>query len=65
MFCYIEIVAFDGDKVIRRVDVTYESERNRAKIDSGININLNHNQYYTRDKQSDIKLPIGEIKIFQ
>ena len=70
MYKYIEVVAFK-DKVVvvnfqptfqediaLRMDVTDKSERSIEKIESGVNINLNHEKYYTRVTESETKLPI-------
>jgi len=43
---YVEIVAFEGDKVIKRMGPM--SERKADLVDSGANRNLNHEDYYTR-----------------
>jgi len=47
MYKYIEVVAFDGKQVVMRMDVTGKPERQIDRIESGININLNHEDYYT------------------
>lgn len=44
---YIEIRRHDNDEVIHRVDVTGKSDRSVERIDDGMNINLNHSEYYT------------------
>ena len=44
----IQIIEFEGDKVVKTIDVTGKTERTIDKIDDGININLNHSDYYTR-----------------
>lgn len=43
---YVEIVAFKGNKVVKRMGPMYE--RKADKVDSGANINLNHKEYFTR-----------------
>ena len=70
MYKYIEVVAFK-DKVVvvnfqptfqediaLRMDVTNKSERSIEMIESGVNINLNHEKYYTRVTESETILPI-------
>lgn len=44
---YIEIRRHDNDEVIHRVDVTGRSDRSIERVDDGMNINLNHSEYYT------------------
>ena len=43
----IEIRELKTHKVIKTVDCCDEPERTIEKIDRGININLNHDEYYT------------------
>lgn len=43
---YIEIVEFASEKVIERKGPY--SEHKADRIDDGMNINLNHEKYYTR-----------------
>lgn len=57
---YIEIVEFATGDVIKRLDVTGKSEREIELIDNGVNINLNHNDYFTRENESDEALPLEE-----
>lgn len=45
---FIEVVETATKKVVRRVEVTRHGERARDRIDSGMNINLNHSEYHTR-----------------
>ncbi len=47
-FVYVEVVSFDTDKVVNRIDVTKNSERSRERVENGLNINLNHDKYFTR-----------------
>ena len=44
----IEIVKFDGGEVVQEVDVTGQCEGYIARCESGMNINLNHREYFTR-----------------
>lgn len=44
---YLEIRKYEGNEVVKRMDVTSMSERKIDRIDSGMNINLNHKEYYT------------------
>ena len=43
---FIEVVEFDTDEVIERKGPY--TERQADKIDNGMNINLNHDKYFTR-----------------
>jgi len=43
---YVEIVSYENDKVEERRGPF--SERRADKIDDGLNINLNHEAFYTR-----------------
>jgi len=43
----IEIRKYQGDEVVRAVDVTGKSDRQIDKIESGIMRNMNHEEYYT------------------
>ena len=42
----VEIVKYEGGEVIKRFSPM--SERQAERVDDGININLNHEEYYTR-----------------
>ena len=44
---YIEIKEFGTDKVVKRFDVTGKHDRMIDKFDDGLNINLNHDKFYT------------------
>lgn len=58
MYFYIEIKELETAKVIKRLDCTDNSKRSREKIESGMNINLNHEEYYTFSFESETQLPI-------
>lgn len=45
---YIEIVETSSGDVVHFVDVTDSSPRRVEKIEDGININLDHDNYFTR-----------------
>jgi len=59
---YIEITAFEGNKVSRRIDVSDKGERGIDRIERGININLNHNEFYTNIVESEVELPTGDVR---
>ena len=42
----VQIVEYKTDKVIKDIEVP--TERQAEKVESGININLNHDEYFTR-----------------
>ena len=44
--CYVEIVKTDTGEVVKRMGPM--SERKAERVESGANINLNHDGYYTR-----------------
>lgn len=46
MYTYIEIVAYANGETIHRIDATGQSEKNIEKICNGIELNLNHDEYY-------------------
>jgi len=47
----VQVVEYKTDKVVHEIDVAEKSTRMIDKIDSGLNINLNHDLYYTRIKE--------------
>ena len=47
---YIEVVEYESGEVVSRMEAS--SEREAEKIDRGVNINLNHENYYTRIMES-------------
>jgi len=47
----IQIVEYKTSSVVKEIDVTGKLERQIEKIDSGININLNHEKFFTRIKE--------------
>lgn len=44
----IEIVEYATDKVVKTIDCHDKSERQVEKVDDGVNINLDHDRFYTR-----------------
>lgn len=58
MYKYIEIVEKSTNKATPRIDVTGGSERGIERVEDGVNINLNHNEFYTRITESEIKLDL-------
>jgi hypothetical protein len=43
---YVEIVEYDTGEVVQRLKAN--SERQAEKLDRDLNINLNHDQFFTR-----------------
>ena len=47
----IEVIKYKDGKSVKSIDVSGKSDSTIDRIDSGININLNHEEYYTIIKQ--------------
>jgi len=56
-FKYIEIIKYSSGEVVKRIDVSGISQRNIDRIDSGMNRNMNHSEYYTIERASEIAIP--------
>lgn len=54
---YIEIVNTSSNVVVKRIDVTGSGERSIGRVEDGVNINLNHNNYFTQVKDYDQEMP--------
>ena len=57
-FTYIEIKRYDDDTAVARVDVSNSSERSVEQVERGMNINLNHSEYFTSVVNSEIELEL-------
>jgi hypothetical protein len=44
----IEIVGFDNGEVVEEIDVSGRNENYVDRCEAGMNINLNHEEYFTR-----------------
>lgn len=55
---YLEIVEKSDDSVIKRIDVTDYSDGRIERIQRGMEINLNHELYFTNDNMTTNKLQI-------
>ena len=44
---YVDVIAFKGEERIRRMG-PFTSERAADRVDRGVNINLDHDLYFTR-----------------
>jgi len=50
----IEVVEYETDEVVRTLDGGV-SEKHAEKVDDGLNRNLNHERFYTRLMETDIR----------
>lgn len=55
IFKYLEVKSYDNGKVVKRLDVSNESDRSVDRIERGLNINLNHEAFYTFSYESEYK----------
>lgn len=46
MSWYVEIVAYDGDEVVKRMGPM--NARNADRVEGGASMNLNHEEYFVR-----------------
>ena len=56
LFKYIEVKTYDDGGVVNRLDVSGKTDRSVDTIEAGMNINLNHDQYYTFSYDSEVEL---------
>lgn len=56
LYKYLEVTLNNGS-VVKRLDVSGESDLNIEKIESGMNQNLNHNEYSIETIKSQFELP--------
>lgn len=52
---YIEIKEYKTNRVVKRINVTGKSSRFVDKIDHGLNVNLNHDKFYTLIRETKTK----------
>lgn len=57
-YTYLEIRKRENDEVVKRIDVTDKSERQIDRCEMGMNINLNHEEYYTEQNTNKTPLPV-------
>lgn len=55
-YVYIEVIAYASGHVLHRVDVTKKSRTQQMKVEAGMNINLDHDRFYTRTRDCDFTL---------
>ena len=48
MKCSICIIEYETGKTVKEIDVTGKTDRQVEKVDDGLQINLNHERFYTR-----------------
>jgi len=48
---YVEIVKYDNEEIIKRIGPM--SKKKAERVDNGVNINLNHKDYYTKIVEED------------
>lgn len=53
---YLEIKSYNDNRVVKRFDLTEKSDRQSDKIENGVNINLDHDKFYTFIYDSEYKL---------
>lgn len=53
---YLEVIAYKGQEIVRRFDITEKSKPEIEKLDNGLNSHMNHTEYYTFMRESDVKL---------
>ena len=52
---YVEIVEYETNKVVKRVG-PFSSERQADKCCDGVDINLNHDVFYSQTNESELEL---------
>jgi len=57
MKTYIEVRKWD-DTVVQRIDVTGKSERSIERVENGMAINLNHDEYYLQVESYETEQPL-------
>lgn len=57
LFQYIEIVSFKNKEVVKRIDVTEKNEKQIERLEYAININLNHQNYFTTVSKYETEQP--------
>jgi len=58
MYKYLEITRDKDNEVVNRIDVTGKTERSCEVIESGMNQNLNHNEYTVDEIESETEKDI-------
>jgi hypothetical protein len=50
---YICVIRYSNGEIVKKVDVTGMAERMVDKVDRGMNINLNHDEFYTTEMNDE------------
>ncbi len=58
VFTYLEIREYESREVVKRLDVSNQSQHSIDRIDNGMNRNLNYEKFYTFVNKSEIQLPL-------
>ena len=58
MKTYIEIIKHEDESCVKRIDVSGKTQRSIDTIENGMNRNLNHNEYFTRENLTQKSLPL-------
>jgi hypothetical protein len=58
---YIEVIQKATKKVVKRMDVSSQSERSIDRIERGMSINMNHAEYFAQQNESETELPVGDF----
>ena len=48
MKTFIQVIRYKDKEVVKSLDVTGKTERQQDQVDRGLNMNLNHDEYFTR-----------------
>lgn len=56
MFKYLEIVKKETNEIVKRMDITNQSERQIERIEMGVLMNLNVKEYHIKIATSETKL---------
>ncbi len=56
MKIYIEIIRYQDQECVKRLDVTSKTERQINTIENGMNRNLNHEEYFTKEVNTEKSL---------
>ena len=57
MHRYLEVVEFDGRKVVRRLDVTEKSDRAVERIEMALLRQTDRDRFFVRDVRKRLRLP--------
>jgi hypothetical protein len=55
MNTYIEVIEYETKRVVKRINMTGKTGRQIDKVMDGMEINMNHDQFYTHINKSERK----------